>query len=166
MGIVCHCPNGHRIKVKDRFAGKRGLCPTCGATFRIGTARDGGEESFEADGTAEQAAENALGPVFGAAIHKDTKRGRLARAGKSAAAMAVIKRLGDVQPAHGLGGGLAQAEQLLQGQLAPFLEDPPDRLLALGELRELAGLRQGVDVQAFAPAGLLLSDRGRSGRWD
>ena len=47
---------------------------------------------------AEQAAENALGPVFGAQIHKDTKRGRLARAGKSAAAMAVIKRLGDVQP--------------------------------------------------------------------
>ena len=43
-------------------------------------------------------AEAALGPVYGAAIRKDTKRGRLARAGKSAAAMAVVKRLGDVQP--------------------------------------------------------------------
>ena len=41
MGIVCHCPNGHRIKVKDRFAGKRGLCPTCGATFSIGFVEDG-----------------------------------------------------------------------------------------------------------------------------
>jgi hypothetical protein len=35
MGIVCHCPNGHRVKVKDQLAGKRGLCPTCGDTFRI-----------------------------------------------------------------------------------------------------------------------------------
>ena len=35
MGIVCQCPNGHRVKVKDHQAGKRGLCPTCGATFSI-----------------------------------------------------------------------------------------------------------------------------------
>lgn len=35
MGIVCHCPNGHRVKVKDKLAGKRGLCPRCGATFSI-----------------------------------------------------------------------------------------------------------------------------------
>ena len=35
MGIVCHCPNGHRVKVKDTLAGKRGLCPQCGATFSI-----------------------------------------------------------------------------------------------------------------------------------
>jgi hypothetical protein len=35
MGIVAYCPNGHRIKVKDKLAGKRGLCPTCGAKFRI-----------------------------------------------------------------------------------------------------------------------------------
>ena len=35
MGIVCHCPNGHRVKVKDHQAGKRGLCPTCGSKFSI-----------------------------------------------------------------------------------------------------------------------------------
>ncbi len=35
MGIVCHCPNGHRVKVKDYQAGKRGLCPTCGSKFSI-----------------------------------------------------------------------------------------------------------------------------------
>ncbi|MFM8708355.1 MAG: hypothetical protein ACKOHK_09805, partial [Planctomycetia bacterium] len=38
MGIVCYCPNGHRVKVKDRFAGLTGLCPHCNAKFRIGTA--------------------------------------------------------------------------------------------------------------------------------
>ena len=38
MGIVCYCPNGHRVKVKDRFAGQTGLCPHCNAKFRIGAA--------------------------------------------------------------------------------------------------------------------------------
>lgn len=35
MGIVCHCPNGHRVKVKDQMAGKYGLCPYCKAKFSI-----------------------------------------------------------------------------------------------------------------------------------
>jgi len=35
MGIVTHCPNGHRTKVKDHLAGKRVLCPVCGAKYRV-----------------------------------------------------------------------------------------------------------------------------------
>jgi len=35
MGIEAFCPNGHRIKVKESLAGRKGLCPTCGAKFRI-----------------------------------------------------------------------------------------------------------------------------------
>lgn len=35
MGIVAFCPNGHRIKVKDKLAGKKGICPHCDARFRI-----------------------------------------------------------------------------------------------------------------------------------
>jgi len=35
MGIIASCPNGHRIKVKDDLAGKKGICPTCHAKFRI-----------------------------------------------------------------------------------------------------------------------------------
>ena len=35
MGIVSHCPNGHRVKVKDHLAGKKGICPSCGERFRI-----------------------------------------------------------------------------------------------------------------------------------
>lgn len=35
MGIVAYCPNGHRTKVKDQFAGKKVLCPQCGARFRV-----------------------------------------------------------------------------------------------------------------------------------
>lgn len=40
MGIVAFCPHGHRINVKDSLAGRKGLCPTCGAKFRIPAAGD------------------------------------------------------------------------------------------------------------------------------
>ena len=29
MGISVTCPNGHAFKVKDKYAGKKGLCPYC-----------------------------------------------------------------------------------------------------------------------------------------
>ena len=29
MGIQVRCPNGHDFKVKDKYAGKKGLCPYC-----------------------------------------------------------------------------------------------------------------------------------------
>jgi hypothetical protein len=29
MGIRVVCPNGHEFKVKDKYAGKKGLCPHC-----------------------------------------------------------------------------------------------------------------------------------------
>jgi len=35
MGIVAFCPHGHRVKVKDQLAGRKGICPECGARFRI-----------------------------------------------------------------------------------------------------------------------------------
>ena len=38
MGIRISCPNGHKLNVKDHLAGKRGICPTCRATFMIPAA--------------------------------------------------------------------------------------------------------------------------------
>ena len=35
MGIRFSCPNGHKLNVKDHLAGKRGICPSCRATFLI-----------------------------------------------------------------------------------------------------------------------------------
>lgn len=35
MGIIAFCPQGHRVKVKDHLAGRKGICPECGARFRI-----------------------------------------------------------------------------------------------------------------------------------
>jgi hypothetical protein len=38
MGIRFSCPNGHRLNVKEHLAGKRGICPSCGAKFVIPAA--------------------------------------------------------------------------------------------------------------------------------
>lgn len=35
MPILCVCPNGHSLRVKDKLAGQRGKCPTCGADFDV-----------------------------------------------------------------------------------------------------------------------------------
>ncbi len=35
MGIRLRCPNGHKLNVKSFLAGKRGVCPHCGAKFDI-----------------------------------------------------------------------------------------------------------------------------------
>ncbi|QDS97859.1 hypothetical protein [Adhaeretor mobilis] len=42
MGIAVKCPHGHSFKVKDKYAGKKGLCPYCkGQVFvRVPAARE------------------------------------------------------------------------------------------------------------------------------
>jgi hypothetical protein len=35
MGIEARCPNGHEVRVKDRFAGRRVYCPECAAKFHV-----------------------------------------------------------------------------------------------------------------------------------
>lgn len=37
MGIRFSCPNGHKLNVKSFQAGKRGICPYCGAKFTVPT---------------------------------------------------------------------------------------------------------------------------------
>jgi len=38
MGIVSYCPNGHRTKLKDRYAGLRVRCPACGLKYWVDKA--------------------------------------------------------------------------------------------------------------------------------
>jgi predicted amidophosphoribosyltransferase len=35
MAIELTCPNGHKLKVKDEFAGRAGLCPCCKARVDV-----------------------------------------------------------------------------------------------------------------------------------
>lgn len=45
MGIKVVCPNGHKLNVKTFLAGKRGVCPHCGAKFRIPEAEEDSDDS-------------------------------------------------------------------------------------------------------------------------
>jgi len=45
MGIRFSCPNGHKLHVKAFLAGKRGICPHCGAQFRVPAAETPASES-------------------------------------------------------------------------------------------------------------------------
>ena len=35
MGISVKCPNGQDFKVKDKYAGKKGLCPFCDGKVKV-----------------------------------------------------------------------------------------------------------------------------------
>jgi hypothetical protein len=57
MGIRFICPNGHKLHVKSFLAGRRGVCPKCGASVLIPSAPDEPEE-------AERAGNRSVGGPF------------------------------------------------------------------------------------------------------
>ena len=77
---------------------------------------------------AQQLAEDALGPLYGSHIAKDTRMGRLARAAKSAAQMALIRHLKDAEPgdfhyqAPGFAERLAEARRIAGDAAASEIE--------------------------------------------
>lgn len=60
MGIAVKCQHGHKFKVKDKYAGKKGLCPYCkGQVFvRVPTLEEAEslEERISRAASAEQVA--------------------------------------------------------------------------------------------------------------
>lgn len=56
MGIRFYCPNGHKLNVKSFQAGRRGICPFCGAKIIIPaqSTRKSGKAEHPAQGGAEQ----------------------------------------------------------------------------------------------------------------
>jgi hypothetical protein len=59
MGIRFSCPNGHKLHVKSFLAGKRGICPQCGARILIPSEEQFGKNAppasppFERQGQVE-----------------------------------------------------------------------------------------------------------------
>ena len=63
MGIRFRCPNGHKLHVKDFLAGKRGICPKCGAKFQIPEESDpelAKDLKKSEDGSPEEAAPSTV----------------------------------------------------------------------------------------------------------
>ena len=65
MGIKFNCPNGHKLNVKAFLAGKKGVCPHCGVSFRI-PGGDAGEENENA--SPGNVAPLGLRPANGSAV--------------------------------------------------------------------------------------------------
>lgn len=88
MGIRLQCPNGHKVHVKSFLAGKRGVCPQCGAKFDIPadpalSTDDGGGEEISVVPLAGEAG-SANEPGTGAMVHADdASRTPAAKASKS-----------------------------------------------------------------------------------
>lgn len=61
MGIRFLCPNGHRLNVKSFLAGKRAICPQCGAKVLVPNAPESlaAEMSLRSGGIANPAAASA-----------------------------------------------------------------------------------------------------------
>ncbi len=64
MGIRVVCPNGHKLNVKSFLAGKRGVCPHCGAKFDIPAKKaDSSEERVQSVGQVAAAGTTATATV-------------------------------------------------------------------------------------------------------
>lgn len=59
MGIRFYCPNGHRLNVKSFLAGKRGICPHCGAKVEIPVADSAGQD----DDTESSESQQTVAPI-------------------------------------------------------------------------------------------------------
>lgn len=68
MGIVAFCPTGHRVKVKDHLAGKKGICPQCGATFRIPSTTPAAADRAAGASGLPQATVVSLDPAVAASL--------------------------------------------------------------------------------------------------
>jgi hypothetical protein len=130
MGIPVQCPNGHRMRVKDSLRGKKGLCPTCGAKFRI--------EPVSGPGRAEGmpglpcAREIPLDPAVIATLPRAVPYGAIRAEAEAAAARAAS------DPAGGRGAEADEAasssihDEVPDDPIAEVVdvEEPPRRLAA------------------------------------
>ena len=67
MGIRFNCPNGHKLNVKEFLAGKRGVCPQCGAKFVIPAPAltQAAESQFSAGNSLSQSVEIPISSATG-----------------------------------------------------------------------------------------------------
>ena len=62
MPIRCVCPNGHKLLVKDKLAGKSGVCPTCGSEFQVPASHDAPAQPVVAKSEEPPAAPSTTAP--------------------------------------------------------------------------------------------------------
>ncbi len=61
MAITLECPQGHKLRVKDEFAGKKVRCPKCQAVVRVNQKTDSKSRPQEPEGTDTDSFDEAAG---------------------------------------------------------------------------------------------------------
>lgn len=116
MGIRFECPNGHKLHVKTFLAGKRGICPDCGAKFVIPPSDNGHSDpeplksAVAAPGTRTQHGHDAASPEASAVISTVGDREQVAPQ---------PKRIEPLPPPADVG------PPILQPRLSPWFVRPP-----------------------------------------
>jgi hypothetical protein len=91
MAIEVHCPNGHVLKVKDKYAGKTGFCPLCEGRVRITVPQKLSEDDImqfiggtSAAAVKVSSAEDEASVLHGAAVGERTESSSMSLVGASA----------------------------------------------------------------------------------
>jgi len=97
MAIEVRCPNGHLLKVKDKYAGQRGLCPRCKARVQVPhPARVTDEEILDVLGPPppppEPADEDDAGPGTPEEVHQDPRHAERGESGISLLGSSILGR--------------------------------------------------------------------------
>ena len=71
MGIRFYCPNGHKLNVKEFQAGRKGICPFCGAKIQIPT--ESTRPSSRDDGSSRPSQPGSA-PAGNPAVRRDIRR--------------------------------------------------------------------------------------------
>jgi hypothetical protein len=89
MGIRFNCPNGHKLNVKSELAGKKAICPDCGAKLVVPAAGAASESSIHQGsvagrfGAAEAGESRIIGTVAPAVVLHNSVSAAMQSSGKA-----------------------------------------------------------------------------------
>lgn len=76
MGIHVKCPHGHVFKVKDKYAGKKGLCPKCEGQVVVlvpdATSSEGAKKAYRQAVLDEHRATNPVADAGDSSVFDDS----------------------------------------------------------------------------------------------
>ena len=71
MGIRVKCPHGHEFKVKDKYAGKKGLCPYCKDQVAVRVPEVSSSDELSKAAYRVAAEEHGAGPAAATSVFDD-----------------------------------------------------------------------------------------------
>jgi hypothetical protein len=132
MGIRFYCPNGHKLNVKEFQAGRKGICPFCGAKIRIplhSTRPDSGEPGAPDDSAPSEGSEEEADAVIEAAMDEIIAASHAPAARPPAAPAPTAAPAAPSPPPDGPASGAGTAARLGQPPVAMAAPSLPEEVV-------------------------------------